>query len=89
MDQSELQQQMKMQQYVLHVEQQAKLFLDSHALLRFYNIKLVQPEKAHQIATLLLQGVQSGRIHDKLTDEEFKQLLLPLQEKKEFHVTRK
>jgi len=79
----------KLQQQMALIESQAKQYLDKDALSRFGNIKLADPQKAFQIAALIMQAAQSGQI-TQLNDEEFKNLLIQIQgQKKEFKFTRK
>ena len=90
MEQNELNERIKLQQQVEVIENQAKGFLDSDALLRYGNIKVSNPEKAVQVAVLIVQAVQRGQIKNKLSDNEFKELLIQLQgTKKEFKMVRK
>jgi len=85
MDQDELNKRINLQQQIALLESQAKSFLDSEALLRFNNIKLVDPEKALHLATFIVQAVHTGQLQTKLSDSEFKDLLIRLHEqKKEF-----
>jgi len=87
---NEIQEQIKLQQQMIALENSAKQFLEKEAILRYGNIKAVNPQKAFQIALFICEIAQKGQLHDKLTDEGFKQLLLQLEEpKKEFHFTRK
>ncbi len=90
MDQKELNEQLKMQQQVEALELQAKQLLDSQALQRYGNIKLAYPDKALRVAMIIVQAQQMGTIKNKLTDNEFKELLAHMQEpKKRFQFTRK
>ena len=86
----ELEEKMKLQQQVAVLESNAKQFLDKEALMRYGNIKAVDPEKAIKIAMLISQAVQNGQLKEKLSDSQFKDLLMSLQEpNKEFNVVRK
>lgn len=83
-DQAQLHQQIDM------VENFAKKYLDSKAISRFGNLKAAHPEKAIQVTAVIVQAVQSGQIQQKLSDEQFKQLLMNMESKKrEIKITRK
>jgi len=71
------------------IEALAKQLLDKEALSRFGNIKIAHPEKAIQLASVLIQMARTGRLKEKLNDEQLKQILTMLQEKKDFTIKRK
>lgn len=81
-DQDELQ---KLQQ----LENIVKQYLSKEALLRYGNIKTVNQEKALQIISILAHLIETQQIKEKLTDEQFKNLLLNLKEEKNFKIIRK
>lgn len=90
MNQSEQQELIKMQQQMAAIEGQAKQYLDRGALSRFGNIKVADPQKAFQVAVLLVQAAQAGQINGQLDDATFKNLLLSFQgQKKEFRLNRR
>ena len=74
---------------VEQIEALAKQLLDKEALSRFGNIKIAHPEKAIQLASVLIQMARTGRLKEKLNDEQLKQILTMLQEKKDFTIKRK
>ncbi len=85
-----IQEKIKLQQQIAMIETIAKKYLNREALQRFGNIKSVNPEKALQIAALIVQNVEAGNLSEVLDDEQLKQLLINLQEpKREFKFTRK
>ena len=55
--------------------------LTPEARARLSNIKMVKPEFAEQIEMQLIQLASSGKLRDKVTDEQLKALLVQLQEK--------
>lgn len=66
-----------------------KKILTPEAKSRLANIKLANPEFAAQVEVLLIRLYQMGKV-TKLTDEEFKQLLLKIRgKKKETKIIRK
>ncbi len=86
----EVRQQIALQQQVAQLEKAAKLWMSPEALSRFGNLKTAHPEKALQVAVLIAQFVQSGKINQTITDEQLKELLIYLKEKKqEFKIKRK
>lgn len=79
---AELQQRIQIQQQVSQLETAAKIWMDAQAVSRYGNIKAAHPEKALQVAVLIAQFVQSGKIKKLITDEQLKELLVYLDEKK-------
>ncbi|WP_067053027.1 MULTISPECIES: DNA-binding protein [Methanofollis] len=64
--------------------------LEPEARERLNTIKLTKPEFARAIEQQLVMLAQSGRIRQKITDEQFKALLVQVAPpKKEFRITRK
>ena len=85
----EFQEQIRLQQQIEQIESLAKQYLSKEALLRYGNLKSAHPEKAIQIATIIVQLVQSNQIREKISDEKFKELLKYLQKpKKETKIRR-
>lgn len=73
-------------QQTQQMEDRVKQYLDKGALQRYSNIKLVNKEKSLQIITLLYQFISTGQIKEKLTDEQFKNLLMHLNQDKKFNI---
>ena len=73
-------------QYDQQVEQQRRRamigILSDKALDRLSNIKLVNPEFAATIENQLLTIAQSGRLKEKITDQQLKTMLKQLQSSK-------
>jgi programmed cell death protein 5 len=64
--------------------------LEPEARERLNTIKLTKPEFARAIEQQLVMLAQNGRIRQKITDEQFKALLMQVAPpKKEFRITRK
>ncbi|MFH1210189.1 MAG: DNA-binding protein [archaeon] len=76
-------------QKIQHIEDTVKRYLDKGALLRYGNIKTVNPQKALQISSLLYSFIEAKQLREKLSDEEFKNLLRNINENKTFKITRK
>jgi len=88
--QETLQQHAMMQQQVAQIEKAAKLWMTPEALSRFGNIRVAHQEKALQVAVLIAQFVQQGKINKAITDEQLKELLFYLDDKnKQTKITRK
>ncbi len=76
----------KLQQQIAQVEAVAKQFLSNEAIARYGSVKSAHPQKAMQVIAIIAQLAQQGQLREKLSDEEFKQLLLQLEPKR--HTTR-
>lgn len=63
-----------------------RLILTKEALERLSRLKLVKPELSNQIELYLIQLHQSGQLKDAITDDEIKQILENLTNKKEFKI---
>jgi|SRR3989338_42604 len=74
---------------ISQIEGMAKQLLDKDALTRFGNLKVAHPEKAMQLASIILQLAKANRIKERLTDSQLKEILTHFQEKKEFKIVRK
>jgi len=62
--------------------------LSSEANDRLNNLRVAMPDFARQVEILLFQLYQSGRIRGVLNDEQFKQILMQMSEKKEMSIKR-
>jgi len=88
-DSQEFQEQLELQRKVQALETLVKNYLEKDAVTRYSNIKAVNAEKALQILGVMKNLIQSGRIKNKLSDNEFKSILQMLQEpKREFRIKR-
>ncbi|MDD1677522.1 MAG: DNA-binding protein [Methanomicrobiales archaeon] len=64
--------------------------LEPEARERLNNIKLTKPDFAKAIEQQLIMLAQSGRLKQKITDAQLKELLKQLvPSRKDFHITRK
>ena len=78
------------QQQFKQLEDSAKNFLDKEALSRYSNIKIAHPEMAIKAISIIYQAVQSGYLKKRLNDNEFKSMLIQIQdEEKKFKFIRK
>jgi len=59
-----------------------RLALTSEARQRLANVKMVKPELAASIEEYVIQVASSGKLKNVIDDEQVKQMLLSLQEKK-------
>lgn len=76
------------QQQIQQLETVVKQIFTKKALERYGNLKIAHPEKAVQLLVILAQAIKSGQIK-KLDDNQLKELLREMQEKKEFKILRK
>ncbi|MFA4886868.1 MAG: DNA-binding protein [Candidatus Nanoarchaeia archaeon] len=72
----------KVQQQVQAIEAGAKQWLSAEAISRYGSLKAAFPERAVQIAAVIVQLAHAGQIKEKLSDVDFKSLLIHLDEKK-------
>ena len=63
--------------------------LDKGAYERLARIRLVDPNLAGQVELYLLQIYQSGKLHNRVNEEEMKEILKVLHTKKDFKIKRK
>ena len=85
-----LQEQQKLQQQVEQIETIAKQHMTQEAISRYGNLKSAHAEKALQSIAIIVQMINQGQIKEQITDEQYKQLLLNITEKKrEFKITRR
>jgi len=59
-----------------------RMALTSEARQRLANVKMVKPELATSIEEYVIQLASSGKLKHAVDDEQVKQMLLALQEKK-------
>lgn len=83
--QEAMQEKFQMQQQIEQLYTGARMWMDAEALSRYGNIKAAHPEKALQVAVLIAQFVQSGKIHKLITDEQLKELLIYLDGQKKLY----
>jgi programmed cell death protein 5 len=76
------QEQAQLQQQIEQLEAAVKQFFTKEALERYGNLKAAHPEKAVQVLVVLGQLAQSGKIAQKVTDDQLKALLKEMEPKK-------
>lgn len=70
-------------------EQILKQLLMPDARMRLNNIKMVKPELAGLVENYLIGLATQGRINSQISDEQFKKILLSIQQpKREFRINR-
>ena len=70
-------------------EQILKQILSSEARSRLHNIKMVKPELADLVEQYLIGMATQGKIPGQLSDDQFKQILLSIQQpKRDFKINR-
>ena len=79
------------QKATLEAQKQSILrqILTEEARQRLANIKLVRPQVAEAVEMRLIQLAQQGSLSAKLTDEQLKEILTVLSEKKKTTIKRK
>lgn len=80
--QEALQQQVQEEAQLQQLEAAVKQFFTKEALQRYGNLKAAHPEKAVQVLVVLGQLMQSGKITQKITDDQLKELLKQMESKK-------
>ncbi len=61
-------------------------FLSPEARQRLRNVALVKPELVDKVEALIIQLGLEGKLEHPLTDEEIKEILYKLQEKRDYHI---
>jgi len=88
--QKQLNEQIQMQEQLEQLESLAKAYMSPQAISRYGTLKSAHLEKAIQSLVIITQLVQQGSIKEKITDEQYKDLLQRLTpQKKEFRITKK
>ncbi|MBS3167800.1 hypothetical protein J4216_01610 [Candidatus Woesearchaeota archaeon] len=70
----------KMQEQIAKLELIAKNQMTNSAVSRYGTLKSAHPKKALQAATIIAQLVSQNQIQEKITDEQFKQLLISMEQ---------
>lgn len=82
-------QEQQIQQQLQQVESIAKQYLTNEALQRYNNLKLAHQEKAIHAATIITQAVSVDQLTRKISDKEFKEVLIALDKgKRDFKIKR-
>ena len=85
---SELKEQIELNQQIEMLENIAKQYLSKEAISRYGNLKAAHPDVAIQAIAVIAQA--AGQIKEKISDEQFKNILKQMQKpKKEFKILRK
>jgi len=85
---SELKEQIELNQQIEMLENIAKQYLSKEAISRYGNLKVAHPDVAIQAIAVIAQA--AGQIKEKISDEQFKNILKQMQKpKKEFKILRK
>ena len=67
-----------------------KQILSSDARMRLGNIKMVKPEMSNLVEQYLITMATQGKIQGQLSDDQFKQILLSIQQpKRDFKFNRR
>ncbi len=84
--QQQVTRQAELQKQIEILESIVKQYLSKEAMQRYFTLKSAHPEKAIRAITLITSLVQSNQLSEKLSDEDFKDLLHRLEDKKEFKI---
>lgn len=80
----------QLQQQIVQLEMMVKQYLDRDAVERYNNLKSVHQELAMQVLVSISQLVQSGQLQQKVSDEQFKEILTKLSpQRRNFNIMRK
>ncbi len=86
----DIKEQIKLQQQITALENIAKRYMTNEAISRYGTLKSAHPELAIQVIAIIAQGVEMGQIQEKISDEQFKDLLMRIQKpKKDIKIQRK
>lgn len=71
-------------------DQALKTLLSPEARLRLNNVRMVKPELAAMVENYLLGMASQGRLHNQISDDQLKQILLSIQQpKRDFKINRR
>ncbi|MGI0047717.1 MAG: DNA-binding protein [Nitrosotalea sp.] len=71
-------------------EQALKTLLVPEARLRLNNVRMVKPDLAAMVENYLLGMASQGRLHNQISDDQLKQILLSIQQpKRDFKINRR
>ena len=77
----------ELQKQIQFLENTIRQYLSKEALTRYFTIKSTNPQFAIQVLAFIHQAVTQKHIKNRISDDEFKDLLKRLQEpKKEFRI---
>jgi DNA-binding TFAR19-related protein (PDSD5 family) len=65
----------KLTEQILALEQVAKKAMTKEAISRYGNLKMAHTELAIKAVAIIAQAIQTNQIKEKVTDEQFKELL--------------
>ena len=86
----EIDEKQKVQQQVQALEAFAKQWMAAEAVARFGALKAAHPQKALQVAALVVQLAQQGQLRGKIGDAELKALLARMEpQRKETRIVRR
>jgi len=78
-----------MEQFEAMKKQALSKFLSKEAYERLGRVRFSNSELATKVELYLIQVYQAGKINQKVTDDQMKEILRLLSEKKEFKITKK
>lgn len=88
--QHDIKEQIKLQQQIIALENIAKQYMTNEAISRYGTLKSAHPELAIQVIAIITQGIEMGQIRERISDEQFKDLLIKIQKpKRDIKIQRK
>ena len=88
-DANQLQQMQQMQQLEEMKKKLLGKILSKEAYERLGRVRYANPQLAAQVEVYLLQIYQAGKLQNDVSDEELKEILKLLSEKKDFKISKK
>lgn len=73
--------QMRLMQQIQYLEKLAKTMMSKEAISRYGNLKIAHPEIAIKTIAALASAIQTGKIRQAISDEQFKDILKEIQRK--------
>jgi len=71
-------------------DQAMRTLLAPEARLRLNNVRMVKPELAAMVENYLLGMASKGKLHNQISDDQLKQILLSIQQpKRDFRINRR
>ena len=79
----ELEQQQKIAQQINQLESLAKQYMTKEAIERYSNLKVAHQELAINVISLIAKAVKTNQLKQKITDQQFKDILVEINPNKE------
>lgn len=80
MEEEQMQAELELAKQLKIIENAAKIKMSKEAISRYGTLKIAHPEKAVKAISFIAQAVQEGKIQETITDAQFKELLMRIQQ---------